>query len=107
MYFKGSGPEAVSAESARGSMKNAKFMQKVQESSEAIESGDFIKAIRLYTEALALDPQNHVLFSNRSAAFIKTKEYQKALQDARKAKEINPQWSKVRGLLYYLWSMGL
>ena len=71
-------------------------MRKVQESSEAIESGDFQKAVRLYSEALALDPQNHVLYSNRSAAYVKVQEYQKALQDARKAKELNPQWSKVR-----------
>ena len=76
-------------------MRDARFRQKVQESSEAIESGDFQKAIRLYSEALALDPQNHVLYSNRSAALVKVHEYQKALHDARKAKELYPQWSKV------------
>ena len=47
------------------------------------------------TDALALDPANHVLYANRSAAHAKTGQFQKALKDARKARTLNPAWAKV------------
>jgi tetratricopeptide (TPR) repeat protein len=34
----------------------------------AFAAKDYDKAIELFTQAIALDPKNHVLFSNRSAA---------------------------------------
>lgn len=51
-------------------------------------------AIKLYSEALVLDPQNHVLFSNRSAAHAKAGDYRRALEDAEKTVEIRPDWAK-------------
>lgn len=75
--------------------KRVLFQEKVKQSNEACQEGDFKKAVQLYTEALILDPANHILFSNRSAANIKLKEYESALQDANKAKDLNPKWSKV------------
>ncbi|XP_038059715.1 tetratricopeptide repeat protein 28-like isoform X2 [Patiria miniata] len=74
------------------------FQEKVRLSNEACQNSDFERAIRLYTEALVLDPANHILFSNRSAAHMKLKQYEKALHDAAKARELNPKWSKVRVL---------
>ena len=71
------------------------FLQIVQRSSEAVQRGDFHEALRLYTEGLAIDPSNHILFSNRSAAYIKQGQYKKALQDARRARDLNPNWAKV------------
>ena len=35
----------------------------------------------------------------RSAAYIKMGEFKKALRDALKAKELNPQWPKVKFFL--------
>jgi hypothetical protein len=49
----------------------------------------------LYNEALAVDPQNCILYSNRSAAYMKTQQYHKALDDAIKARLLNPKWPKV------------
>ena len=73
----------------------AAFLEKVRQSNAACQSGDFERAVALYTEAIQLDPANHILFSNRSAAHIKMGQFAKALQDAVKAKELNPEWPKV------------
>ena len=37
----------------------------VRESNTACQAGDFEKAVGLYTEAIALDKCNHILYSNR------------------------------------------
>ena len=75
-------------------MNKALFLEKVKLSNAACQSGDFEKAIGLYTEAIQLDPNNHILYSNRSAAFIKLGQFSKALKDAVKAKDLNPDWPK-------------
>lgn len=75
---------------------HALYLQKLRESSEAVNSGDFRRAVQLYSDAIKLDPSNPILFTNRSTAYAKLQQYQKSLEDARKAKEINPKWAKVR-----------
>lgn len=47
-----------------------------------------------FSQALAIEPENHILYSNRSAVYSAQDEYQKALEDAEKAIEIKPDWSK-------------
>lgn len=47
-----------------------------------------------FTEAIAIEPQNHILYSNRSAAYAGKKDYQQALEDAEKVTEIKPDWAK-------------
>ena len=74
----------------------AAFLEKVRQSNTACQSGDFERAVALYSEAIQLDPANHILYSNRSAAHIKMGQFTKALQDAIKAKELNPEWPKVK-----------
>jgi len=71
------------------------FLELVRQSNVACQSGDFSSAVTLYSEALKIDPSNHILYSNRSAAFIKMGQFGRALQDALKAKELNPKWPKV------------
>jgi tetratricopeptide (TPR) repeat protein len=51
-------------------------------------------AQQLYTAAILLTPENHLLFSNRSAAFMKLELYQKALEDAYKVIALAPSWPK-------------
>ncbi|XP_071478989.1 uncharacterized protein [Diadema antillarum] len=82
--------------------KRALFQEKVRQSNEACQNADFPRAIRLYTEALDLDPANHILYSNRSAAHVKLKDYERALTDAIKARELNPKWAKVCFALRYM-----
>jgi stress-induced-phosphoprotein 1 len=47
-----------------------------------------------FTEAIAIEPSNHILYSNRSAAYASKKDYQHALEDAEKVTEIKPDWAK-------------
>ena len=57
---------------------------------EALSKGHVTEAINLYTSAIELEPSNHVLFSNRSAAYCKSREFDKALDDAVVCTKINP-----------------
>lgn len=72
----------------------ALFLEKVRQSNEACQNGDFTTAVALYTDALALDPTNYIIYSNRSAARLKQGQFALSLQDATKAKELCPQWAK-------------
>ncbi|KAK7061350.1 heat shock protein sti1 [Favolaschia claudopus] len=60
----------------------------------AFAAKDYDKAIDLFTQAIALDPTNHVLFSNRSAAHAGKKQWADALTDAEQCVVVNPSWSK-------------
>ncbi|KAJ3891677.1 hypothetical protein GG344DRAFT_46856 [Lentinula edodes] len=62
---------------------NAFFIQK-----------SYIHAAEKYTEALKIDKDNAILYSNRSACRLNLKAYLDASADARKATEIDPGFSK-------------
>lgn len=47
-----------------------------------------------FSQAIELEPSNHVLYSNRSGAYASTKDFQSALDDAEKTIEIKPDWAK-------------
>jgi tetratricopeptide (TPR) repeat protein len=61
---------------------------------EAFQKGDNEIAIDYYSRAIDLDPENHVFYSNRSAAYMKNDSKSKALKDAEKCVELAPNWSK-------------
>jgi len=61
----------------------------------ALQAGKFDDAIKFYTEAIALDENNHVLYSNRSAAYAKAGKYRPALEDAERTVQLKPDWGKV------------
>ena len=50
----------------------------------AFASGHYADAVKCFTDAIALDPTNHVLWSNRSAAQAGLQDYGAALADAEK-----------------------
>ena len=47
-----------------------------------------------FTQAIEIDPNNYILYSNRSAAYASKKDYQSALDDANKVIELKPDWTK-------------
>ncbi|KAI9106078.1 heat shock protein sti1 [Phlyctochytrium arcticum] len=65
-----------------------------KQGNEAFSAGQFDDAIKYFSQAIELDPTNHVLYSNRSASYASLKNYQKALEDAEKAVEIKPDWTR-------------
>jgi len=47
-----------------------------------------------FSQAIELEPTNHVLYSNRSGAYASQKNFDKALEDATKTTELKPDWAK-------------
>ncbi|XP_071685914.1 hsp70-Hsp90 organizing protein 3-like [Rutidosis leptorrhynchoides] len=60
----------------------------------AFSAGDYTDAIRHFTDAINLAPTNHVLYSNRSAAYASLNQFSEALTDAKKTVDLKPDWSK-------------
>lgn len=60
----------------------------------ALQDGKFLEAVDFYGQGINLDSKNHVLYSNRSAAYAKAGEYLKALEDAEMTVKLKPDWGK-------------
>lgn len=58
----------------------------------ALNEGNFWDAIKFYSQAIEVDPSNHVLYSNRSAAHAKAGNYMDALKDGEKTVELKSDW---------------
>ena len=69
----------------------------------ALTQGKVEEAVTFYNQAVSLDPDNHVLYSNRSAAYCKSGDYEKSLEDAEKVISLKSDWAKV-SLLILIWS---
>ncbi|CAK1581070.1 unnamed protein product [Parnassius mnemosyne] len=61
---------------------------------ECVKDGKFIEAVLHYTHAIKMDPNNYVLYSNRSYAFLKLDQHYLSLQDANETVKLQPQWAK-------------
>lgn len=53
-----------------------------------------IECSEKFSQAIELEPDNHVLYSNRSGAWASKKDFDKALEDANKTTELKPDWAK-------------
>ncbi len=60
-----------------------------------MKKGQLEEAVQFYTQAISKDPTNHVLYSNRSAAYMKQEKYNEALEDASTTTKLKPDWAKV------------
>ncbi|CAL4124280.1 unnamed protein product, partial [Meganyctiphanes norvegica] len=61
---------------------------------EAANVGQYAVAVRLFTDAINLDPNDHRFFGNRSYCYDQLGQYEEALNDAEKAIKIAPHWPK-------------
>jgi len=60
----------------------------------ALKSKDYKLALEYYSQAIALEPNNHIHFSNRSLCYFNLNQFDKALDDAQKCIDINQRWGK-------------
>ncbi|KAF9115684.1 hypothetical protein BGX27_006928 [Mortierella sp. AM989] len=59
-----------------------------------VNEKDYAEAIRLYGEAIVLNPGNAVYYANRAAAYSQMGDHQNAIKDSLKAAEVDPAYSK-------------
>jgi stress-induced-phosphoprotein 1 len=60
----------------------------------ALQAGKFDEAIKAYSDAIAIDPSDHVFFSNRSAAYLSKGDAEHALADGNQCITLSPSWPK-------------
>lgn len=66
-----------------------------QQGNAAFGAKEYGKAIDLFTKAIqASQEPNHVLYSNRSAAYASARQFDKALVDAQECIKLKPDWAK-------------
>eukprot|EP00913_Durusdinium_trenchii_P028590 g26813.t1 len=65
-----------------------------EEGNSKFKQGDFAGAVKAYTESLALDPEQHLCYSNRSAAHLKLGDAQEALADAERCLRLASDFPK-------------
>lgn len=63
----------------------------------AFASKNFSEAIGFFSQAINLAPDNHILYSNRSACYSSNQEYEKALVDADKCVGLKSDFAKGYG----------
>lgn len=68
---------------------------------QAVKENKFEEALQHYSGGIAVDPDNHVLYSNRSAVLARLGRYQEALSDAERTVELKPDWPKGYSRLGY------
>lgn len=60
----------------------------------AFKNGEFKDALKHFTEAIDLEPDNAAYFSNRSAVYAKLDDFESALADGVKCVALKPEWGK-------------
>ena len=61
---------------------------------DAFSAGRYSEAVEHFTKAAAIDPTNHVFYSNRSAAYAGLGAFDNALLDAERTVSYKPDWPK-------------
>lgn len=59
-----------------------------------VSDQNYPEAIKLYSEAIKLNPNNAVYYANRAAAYSKQGDHEKAVEDSLKSAEVDPNYSK-------------
>jgi tetratricopeptide (TPR) repeat protein len=71
---------------------------------EAFKNGEFDLAVRLFTQAIAIDASSAILFANRAQAYASQEKFNEAIADAAKAVGLDAKYGKahyrlIKGLL--------
>ena len=65
-----------------------------EEGNQLYAKGKAAEAIDRYTQALEMNPKDHVVLCNRSQAYLSISELEQAYSDAHNAIKIKPDWAK-------------
>ncbi|CAK9075111.1 unnamed protein product [Durusdinium trenchii] len=65
-----------------------------EEGNRKFKEGDFSGAVEAYSQSLEHDPEQHLCYSNRSAAYLKLGMFEKALLDAESCTKMAPEFPK-------------
>ncbi|XP_049836551.1 STI1-like protein isoform X2 [Schistocerca gregaria] len=68
--------------------------QHKEKGNDCVKEKKYIEAVLHYTNAIKLDSSDHTFYSNRSLAFLKQQQYPLAMEDARQAIKLKPDWPK-------------
>jgi tetratricopeptide (TPR) repeat protein len=60
----------------------------------AFQKGDTEGAVKFFSQAISVDPDNYLVYSNRSAAYMTLNHVSKALHDAEICVQMAPNWAK-------------
>jgi tetratricopeptide (TPR) repeat protein len=86
---------AVYKQTVKPSVQDSKVAEGLkQEGNKLLASKDFKGAVEKYTKAIEADPNNAVYYANRAAAYSQLQEHESAVYDAKKALQVNPNYSK-------------
>ena len=84
---------------ARATLASMTEMERLKnEGNKHFQAGRSAEALTAYTQALELDPRhkffNSTILANRAAAYMKQKDYLKALEDCNRSLSLNPDYTK-------------
>lgn len=86
--------EAPSAEKEGKSNLNLTADELKEQGNKCVKAANFTEAVLHYTHAIKLNPNDAILYSNRSLAFLKMQQYYYANEDADRTIVLNPTWAK-------------
>jgi len=75
------------------------FNKLKEKANEHYVENNYNEAVNIYTQLLEWEPENYMVLANRSAAYIKLKKWNEALNDAVMSTKLKPDWGKAWGRL--------
>ena len=92
-------PKAEKKEEAKpahtvSAMDDEVIHHKKQEGVKLFNAGKYEEAIAMFNSALELNPEDEVLYSNRSSCYLRLKDYQHAMEDAETCIRLKPKWER-------------
>jgi len=75
-------------------MSKEKAQEAKAKGNKEFSAGENLNAVKWYTEAIKSDPSDHVLYSNRAAAYLALEQYQKVVDDCDALLKIKKDWGK-------------
>ncbi|KRX10942.1 Ankyrin repeat-containing domain [Pseudocohnilembus persalinus] len=72
-----------------------KAAQLKEQGNQHFQKEEIEEAIKFYEQAIELDPETAVYYSNKAACLIKQKKYQEVLDLCKIARQIDGQWTKI------------